>query len=113
MRRLLTLGGIVLIAVLAFGLYKLKYEVQQLEDQYADINRAILGEQEAIRVLKAEWSFLNSPTRLTRLVERHLRLERLAADRLVKLGDIPAGPAGPASGAAGGVPVRLPVNGAN
>lgn len=89
MRRLLTIGGIVLIGALAFGLYTLKYEVQQLEDRYADVNRGILVEQEAIRILKAEWSFLNNPTRLTALVQRHLRLTPVSADRLVTLREIP------------------------
>lgn len=109
MRRLLTLAGVVLIAGLAFGLYKLKYEVQQLEDRYADVNRAIAAEQEAIRVLKAEWSYLNSPTRLSSLVERHLKLEPPAAERILTLGEIPSLPA-TASSAAQRLPVRLPVD---
>ena len=112
MRRLLTLGGVVLIAVLAFGLYKLKYEVQQLEDRYADLNRAIIAEQEAIRVLRAEWSYLNSPTRLSALVERHLELAPPDASRVLTLGEIPTNPL-PASPTAQRVPVRLPVDEAN
>ncbi len=91
MRRLLIIGGVFLVGALAFGLYTLKYEVQQLEDRYAAANRAILVEQEAIRILKAEWSFLNNPTRLSALVERHLDLSPVVADRMVTLGEIPMG----------------------
>ena len=108
MRRLLTLGGVVLIAVLAFGLYKLKYEVQQLEDRYADVNRAIIAEQEAIRVLRAEWSYLNSPTRLSALVERHLQLAPPDAGRMLMRGQIPTN-----LSTVQRVPVRLPVDKAN
>ena len=109
MRRLLTIGGVVLVGALAFGLYTLKYEVQQLEDRYADANRAILVEQEALRVLKAEWSFLNSPTRLSALVERHLHLTPVVADRMVTLGEIPTGP----NRSADRLPARLPMKEAN
>ena len=78
-----------LVAVLAFGLYKLKYEVQELEARYAQVNRAILAEQETIRVLNAEWSFLNNPKRLGNLSERYLEVRPIGADRFVCLDDIP------------------------
>ena len=112
MRRLLTVGGVLLVAALAFGLYRLKYEVQRLEDRHAVINRAILAEQEAIRVLKAEWSFLNNPARLAALVERHLALQPVVAERVITLSELPADPVSAAARAeqrAGRVPVRLPI----
>tara|TARA_B100000686_G_scaffold339697_2_gene414188 strand:+ start:121 stop:465 length:345 start_codon:yes stop_codon:yes gene_type:complete len=89
MRRFVTTAGVTLVAILAFGLYKLKYEVQELEARYATVNRAIVAEQEAIRVLNAEWSFLNNPKRLANLSERYLELRPVGADRFVCLDDIP------------------------
>ena len=93
MRRPVTFAGIALVAALAFGLYKLKYEVQELEARSAAIQRAILSEQEAIRVLKAEWSFLNNPKRLAELAQRYLELGPLGAGRVVRLEQIPIDPA--------------------
>lgn len=93
MRRPVTFAGIALVAALAFGLYKLKYEVQELEARSAAIKGAILSEQEAIRVLKAEWSFLNNPKRLAELAQRYLEVEPLGAGRVVRLEQIPIDPA--------------------
>ena len=89
MRRLVTILGVVLLIVLAAGLYRLKYEVQALEAQHAALNRAILGEEEAIRVLKAEWSYLNHPRRLAELIEQHLELGSATVRQLATFGDVP------------------------
>tara|TARA_B100000029_G_scaffold28889_1_gene27897 strand:+ start:527 stop:883 length:357 start_codon:yes stop_codon:yes gene_type:complete len=89
MRRFVTTAGVTLVAILAFGLYKLKYEVQDLEARYAQVNRTIVAEQEAIRVLNAEWSFLNNPKRLGNLSKHHLKVRPVGADRFVCLDDIP------------------------
>ncbi len=116
MRRSVTLAGIALVAVLAFGLYKLKYEVQELEDRYGAMNRAILSEQEAIRVLRAEWSFLNSPKRLGDLTKRYLKLKPVSVDRFIRLEEIPIARPGSAGGEhadTGRLTVRLMPEGGN
>lgn len=46
--------------------------VKEQEDQLAQINRDIAGEQERIRVLTAEWHTLKTPERLEELTARHL-----------------------------------------
>ena len=66
------------IAVVGFGLFRLTYEVQDLEEELARLNRTILEEQEAIHVLEAEWSYLNRPARLEKLNDRHLGLGPLS-----------------------------------
>lgn len=73
------------------ALFVVKHEVQTLEEELAEITRATLTEQEAIHVLKAEWSYLNEPARLQRLAEKHLDLEALTAWRLVDLDALPWG----------------------
>ena len=53
-------------------------------------------EQEAISLLKAEWSVLTQPARLQDLVERHadvLKLAPMTAEHIGTLADIPAKPA--------------------
>jgi len=69
-----TLFWIVLAGCVGFGLYHLKNQVQALEDELFRVNRTILAEQEAIHVLRAEWSYLNQPARLQALASRHLDL---------------------------------------
>ena len=101
MRRSVTLAGIALVAALAFGLYKLKYQVQELEARSAAMKQAIASEREAIRVLQAEWSFLNNPERLNDLAERYLEFGPVGAVRVVRLGEIPIDRTGAAGGGGG------------
>ena len=88
MKRPLTALAVVLIALLALGLYQLKYEVMHLEDRAMATNRAIAAERETIQVLKAEWSYLNRPQRLDDLAERHLNLVPVAVRQLGALDEL-------------------------
>lgn len=88
MKRPLTALAVVLIALLALGLYQLKYEVMQLEDRTVATNRAVAAEREAIQVLNAEWSYLNRPQRLDELAERHLDLVPVAVRQLGALDEL-------------------------
>jgi hypothetical protein len=84
-----TLVALVLVAAVSFGLYQLKYDVQRLEAELAGLNRELIGEREAIRVLEAEWSFLNRPQRLQDLAARHLELAPAVVDRAAALERLP------------------------
>ena len=64
--------GLPLIVTIALLL--VSYQVKDLENELAALDRAALAQQEEIHVLKAEWSFLNRPERLARLAARHLDL---------------------------------------
>lgn len=88
MRRPLTAMAIVLIGILALGLYQLKYEVMRLEDRKSVYDRSIATEQEAIQVLRAEWSYLNRPQRLDELTKRHLDLVPVAVSQLGALDEL-------------------------
>lgn len=78
------------LACLASGiLYQTSYEVQEQEEQLARLNRQIVAEQEAIQVLKAEWAYLNDPTRIERLVAEHLILQPTKGAQIVALDAIP------------------------
>ena len=81
------------IAVAAIFLYELKHEVQDLEDQLAEVHGEILRDQEAIQVLKAEWSYLNRPARIAELADRYLELKPLDAKQIASFGDVPLAPA--------------------
>jgi hypothetical protein len=78
-----------LAGAVGFGLFQLKHEVQELEDEMFRLNRAIVGEQQAIHVLKAEWSYINRPQRLEALAARHLDLQPMQPAQLGALSDLP------------------------
>jgi cell division protein FtsL len=89
MMRPTVIGGLVLLAVMVTGLFELKYEVRSLDQQKASLQRQIAGEEEALRVLQAEWSFLNQPDRIQELARRYLALDTPAASQIGGIDRIP------------------------
>lgn len=105
MRRSVTLAALALLAATASGLYLVEHEVQGLERRLARLNAELLASQQAIQVLKAEWSYLNQPDRLQDLAARHaarLQLAPLDPTQVVAgFAELPARPAPAAEGEAG------------
>ena len=75
-----------LCATLAIGVgitqFNVKYQVQDLEHELTALNRKIVEDQQAIHVLRAEWSHLNEPARLRGLAQRHLGLGPVATEQI-------------------------------
>jgi cell division protein FtsL len=84
-----TLLTLLLAAGLAVVLFKVKYEVIDLEDELAQMNREIVADREAVHVLKAEWSYLNDPARIKRLADRYLDLEPVQPRQIARFDDLP------------------------
>lgn len=84
-----TLLWLALAIVAGAGLFHVSYRVQSLEDELTRVNRDMLSEQETIHLLRAEWSYLNEPTRLADLTRRYLTLAPLSADQMVRIEDLP------------------------
>jgi hypothetical protein len=78
------------IATAGYGMFQIKFEVQALEKQLTQLNRDIRGHEESIRVLRAEWSYLNEPERLGTLAARYLELAPVNAGQLVQFDAVPA-----------------------
>ncbi len=73
----------------ALFLFYIKQEVREMEEELGIVHRDILRHQEAIRVLKTEWSYLNQPARIADLAGRHLGLRPVTAQQFVHLEDLP------------------------
>lgn len=84
MIRLGVLMWVWLIAGAAGVLFNVSYDVTALEDDLATLNRDIVREQEAIRVLRAEWSYLNQPERLRTLAEELTSLVPIAPSQVIE-----------------------------
>lgn len=80
------------LAVAAIFLYELKHRVQDLEEQLAEVHGEILRDQEAIQVLKAEWSYLNQPSRIAELADRYLDLKPIEASQIASFQEVPEAP---------------------
>lgn len=77
----LCLGVSVCVAIV---LFHVKYKVIGIEQQIAKVNYQILGNREAIHVLKAEWSHLNNPTILGKLNQKYLNYVAPKADQILR-----------------------------
>ncbi|WP_374441587.1 hypothetical protein [Stella sp.] len=85
-----------LVCALGYGVFQVKYEVQEMEARLVQLQRGIVSEQQAIHVLRAEWSYLNQPARLETLAKRHLPLGPIAASQIGTIEDVPLRQAAPA-----------------
>lgn len=81
--------GVALLGLICFELYNGVSRVQGQERELAGLKAAIVSEHEAIRVLKAEWSYLNQPERLQTLAREHLPLAPTGASQIVVLASLP------------------------
>jgi len=72
-----------LIGASSAFLFKTSYEVQSLQGDLRGLNRSILREQDSIRVMHAEWAFLNQPSRLQALTDQFTKLRPIAPTQMV------------------------------
>lgn len=89
MKRFVIFCWLVAGSITALILFQIKAEVQTMEQEIAQTQRQILRDQEAVHILEAEWSYLNSPARLAALAERHLGMAPIPAERIVGFDDLP------------------------
>jgi len=93
MIRLASLFWLALVAVTGFATFKVKYAVQDIEDELNKVRRHTIAEQQEIHILRAEWTALNQPERLAELNRRFLSLAAVAPKQLQrKIEDIPLRP---------------------
>lgn len=89
MIRFISAIGVALLALVSFGLYNGVYRVKAQERELASLKTEIAREGEAVRVLKAEWTYLNQPDRLQALARRHLALAPTGASQITVLASLP------------------------
>ena len=96
MIRLASLFWLMLVLISGFAMFKVKYAVQELEDELGRVRKQAIAEQQEIRVLNAEWSYLTQPQRLAELNRQFLSLGPIPVKQLQqKVEDIPLRPPAP------------------
>ncbi len=82
--------GVIAVIAGAAGLYALKHEVEERRAAVAALERQMAEDSEALRVLRAEWAYLDSPQMIQERALRHLRLRPPTPDQFISvLGMIP------------------------
>jgi hypothetical protein len=93
MIRIGTIVWFVVLALLGVGLFQVKYAVQAKERDLRAVNRQITADRQILRVLEAEWSFLNDPVRLADLTRRHTDLAPAMANQIARFDNLRERPA--------------------
>ena len=86
-----------LLVLVSFELYNGASRVKAQQRELEELKTAIAREHEAMRVLKAEWTYLNQPERLQTLAREHLPLTPTDTSRIVVLASLPLKGATPPS----------------
>ena len=84
------------LSIAAFSgvtLFHTSYQVQGLREEKTSLERQIASENDGIQVLKAEWSFLNDPSRLEQLAATHLTLKPITGTQVASFDALPVRPA--------------------
>ncbi|AEP10216.1 cell division protein FtsL [Micavibrio aeruginosavorus] len=84
--RLSSIVSLGLAGMAGFMLFQTSQNVQQAEHQLRGLNAQLTKEGEALRVLEAEWDYLNRPDRLEELARQHLKMEPIDPALLVRDG---------------------------
>jgi len=87
-RRWTILWGLIAVIAGAFSII-VSTEVQEQENTLDRINRTVAGHHEAINVLRAEWSYMNRPGRLENLSLRHLGLQPVKPEQMMRVSELP------------------------
>jgi cell division protein FtsL len=74
---------LLLFCACVYGLFQVKFRVQHLHLEMAEIQKQLEHEKDSIHVLKAEWAYLNQPERLQRLAEKHLKLAEVKSEQIM------------------------------
>lgn len=80
---------VTLTCLVGFGMFVMKNQVLNLENELASINRNIEEDVKTIHILKAEWSHLNNPSRLRALATKHISLNQVKAEQIINYSALP------------------------
>lgn len=89
MTRTITVIWLLLGLGIGIGTYVLSHRVGELEKIYSHYENQIREDQEALHVLRAEWSYLNDPDRLSDLAERFLSLKPSTHSQVSRFSALP------------------------
>ncbi len=75
--------GVLTVIAAGGGLFQLKYTIEATDRELRQLQTEYISNQKAIRVLEAEWAYLNSPAYLQDLSVRYLGLKPSNSDQVM------------------------------
>ncbi len=89
MIRLSMIIWVMVLAVSAFALYSVKFKVQTLRSQIAEVEEQLESERESMNVVAAEWAYLNRPDRIQKLAAAYLSTKEVTVEQIAEVAAIP------------------------
>jgi cell division protein FtsL len=89
MLRYLNVLSVIALVGPAIYVYSIKYETMRYSAEIVKVQHAIERENDRIVMLRAEWAHLTRPGRIQALADRHLEMQAVGADQVVKASDLP------------------------
>lgn len=80
---------LLLAALCGVALFRTSQQALDARQTISELARELRKEENAIRVLEAEWVYLNQPQRLEKLAAQHLKLSPLRGEQFANLAEIP------------------------
>ena len=87
-RRMTGIFMLIIGVVLIIALYYVKTRSQTANQEVLRLERLVLKEESAIKVLQAEIAFLENPVRLRGLSDIYLSLQPISAENMISIDDI-------------------------
>ena len=87
-RRMTGIFMLIIGVVLIIALYYVKTRSQTANQEVLRLERLVLKEENAIKVLQAEIAFLENPDRLRNLSDIYLKLQPISSENIISIGDI-------------------------
>ena len=89
MLRYLNVVAIAALVGSAIYAYSIKYETMRYSAEIVKLQHEIEQEPDNISMLRAEWAYLTRPGRVQALADRHLEMQTISVDQIVKATDLP------------------------
>ena len=90
--RIINLIVVAALVLAAAYVYKIKFESTLQAERVAKLRTEIRRERDAVAALRAEWSQLDTPSRIQGLAERHLSLKPVDATQYDSFDRLPERP---------------------
>jgi len=84
-----TFISLIVLGVLVFAVFQVEHRVEMLRSELNELNRQVDDDKNVIHVLKAEWSYLNSPIRIEELADKYLELDYVDTVQISDIENIP------------------------
>lgn len=82
-KRFYGLMSLVTAAMLGTALFLTSEQVQREEKEFLSVQEKVRIEKDSLRILNAEWTYLNRPDRLEQLAATHLNLAPASAQKMI------------------------------